>query len=72
MSGYAIRHCNVPLSDATHIDGLPEQAGYAYWLDVLDREDDRTAVLMFFSEGQENRNTLAATIGKGFDYVPFA
>lgn len=50
----------------------PEQAGYGYWLKVLNDGGDRAAVLMLFSEGSENRDALAATIGNGFDYIPFA
>lgn len=50
----------------------PDQGGFDYWLDVLDRGGDRAAVLMLFSEGFENKGTVAATIGNGFDYIPYA
>lgn len=50
----------------------PEQAGYAYWLDVLDKGGDRATVLMGFSESPENRDALIGTIGNGFDYIPYA
>jgi hypothetical protein len=50
----------------------PEQAGYDYWLKVLNDGGDRATVLTFFSESPENRDALAGTIGNGFDYVPYA
>ncbi|WP_165390807.1 DUF4214 domain-containing protein [Pseudoduganella lutea] len=50
----------------------PEQAGYEYWLDVLNKGGDRATVLRDFSEGFENRDALASVIGNGFDYIPYA
>lgn len=54
------------------LDRPPEQAGYEYWLKVLNDGGDRATVLTFFSESPENRDALADTIGNGFDYVPYA
>lgn len=50
----------------------PEQAGYEYWLKVLNDGGDRATVLTFFSESPENRDGLIGTIGNGFDYIAFA
>jgi hypothetical protein len=54
------------------LDRPPEQAGYDYWLKVLNDGGDRATVLTFFSESPENRDALIGTIGNGFDYIPYA
>lgn len=49
-----------------------EAAGVAYWLEVLDKQQDTVAgVLANFSEGTENQAALAGLIGNGFAYTPY-
>lgn len=50
----------------------PEPAGYAYWLDVLDRNlVSAVDLLAMFSESAENQASVATVIGNGFAYTPF-
>lgn len=47
----------------------PDPAGYAYWLDVLDKRLVTVAgVLAMMGESQENKDQLAPSIGSGFYY----
>lgn len=51
---------------------LPDAAGYAYWLKILDSKLSTPAeVLAGFSESAENQAALIAVIGNGFAYTPF-
>lgn len=50
----------------------PDQAGYAYWLDILDQKKaDLPSVLAFFSESVENQGETAALIANGIAYTPW-
>jgi hypothetical protein len=49
----------------------PDQAGYDYWIDVLNKGADRAEVLAGFSEGTENQAQVIGSIKMGFDYIPF-
>lgn len=50
----------------------PDQAGYEYWLDLLNRELITAAdMLAMFSESPENQSAMAAVIGNGFAYTPY-
>ncbi len=50
----------------------PEQGGYAFWLDVLNKKLAPVSdVLAAFSESPENQQTLAAVIGGGVSYDLF-
>jgi len=50
----------------------PDQAGYAYWLDILDQKKaDLPSVLAFFSESVENQGATAALIANGIAYTPW-
>lgn len=53
------------------LDRPGEAAGVAYWTATLDRGADRANVLIEFSEGAENQQAAAATIGNGFLYTPY-
>jgi Ca2+-binding RTX toxin-like protein len=54
------------------LDRAPEQAGFAFWLDVLDRQlVDLPAVLAEFSESLENREAVAELIAGGIAYQPY-
>jgi hypothetical protein len=49
----------------------PEQAGYAYWLNVLDTKADTVDdVLSNFANGAENYNAVLPTIANGIRYKP--
>lgn len=49
----------------------PDPAGYAYWVDVLDKKlSSRAAVLAAISESAENVSAVAPEIATGFSYVP--
>jgi len=51
----------------------PEKGGYDFWLGVLDTHSASAAeVLAAMSESAENQAGLAAVIGQGFAYTPFA
>lgn len=51
----------------------PEAGGFAYWLDVLDRNlDSRVNVLVNFSDSQENRDGTATALRNGIAFQPFA
>ncbi|SFV07306.1 DUF4214 domain-containing protein [Pseudoduganella namucuonensis] len=50
----------------------PDAGGYAYWVDVLDRQlASASQVLNHFSESRENVDAVAKIIGGGFEYKPF-
>jgi len=51
----------------------PDPAGYAYWLDILDRHQAPLHyVLAFFSESEENIKTVAEVVGNnGIAYTPY-
>jgi hypothetical protein len=50
----------------------PDQAGYDYWLGVLNRsEASVAAVLATISESPENQAALVGVIGNGFVYTPY-
>lgn len=54
------------------LDREPEQAGYEYWLDVLDRKlVDLPSLLAQFSESGENRAAVAELIANGVNYLPY-
>lgn len=54
------------------LDRDPEQAGYAFWLDALDRKlVDLPSLLAQFSESNENRLALAELIANGVSYQPY-
>ncbi|MRV73188.1 DUF4214 domain-containing protein [Duganella sp. FT92W] len=48
-----------------------DQAGFDYWVDVLDHGEARANVLANFSEGAENRAQVVGSIEHGCDYMPF-
>lgn len=48
-----------------------EQAGYDYWLGVLNLGESRATVLANFSEGAENQAQVLGSIQHGFAYTPF-
>ncbi len=54
------------------LDRPGEAAGIAYWVGVLGRGVSRAEVLADFSESNENVAAVAALIGNGFEYTPFA
>lgn len=70
-------------SDPTHHDLLgrvyenilhraPDQAGFDYWLDALDKHTITVSQLMAgFSESTENQAALVGLIGSGIAYVPY-
>jgi hypothetical protein len=51
----------------------PDQGGYSWWLNELNTNPDksRQKVLADFSESQENKDSVAALIGNGIQYVEF-
>jgi hypothetical protein len=50
----------------------PDAAGYAYWLDILDRKQaDLPSVLAFFSESVENQDGTAQLIANGIAFAPW-
>lgn len=50
----------------------PDEAGYAYWLGILDSGAATPAqLLVAFSESPENQAALAPVIGNGFAFIPF-
>lgn len=50
----------------------PEPLGYEFWLRILeDKKSDVAAVLVAFSEGQENREVTADLVAEGIAYTPF-
>jgi hypothetical protein len=51
----------------------PDQGGYDWWLNELNTNPDKTRqkVLADFSESQENKDSVAALIGNGIQYVEF-
>ncbi len=50
----------------------PEQAGYLYWLDILDSgKASVSAVLATFSESQENRDGTVELIANGVPFMPY-
>jgi hypothetical protein len=70
-------------TDPTHADLLgrvyqnilhraPDQAGFDYWLDVLDKHTVTVSqMLSGFSESAENQAALIGVIGSGIAYVPY-
>jgi Ca2+-binding RTX toxin-like protein len=50
----------------------PDQAGYAYWLDVLDHGANRALVLAQVSESAENIEQVAQLVANGIAYIPYA
>ncbi|MBY0238052.1 MAG: YHYH protein [Burkholderiaceae bacterium] len=51
----------------------PEQAGYAYWLNVLDKKLDTVDnVLSNFAAGKENYDAVLPTIASGIRYTPMS
>jgi hypothetical protein len=52
----------------------PDQGGYDWWLNELNTNPDKTRqkVLADFSESQENKDSVAALIGNGIQYVEFS
>lgn len=48
-----------------------EQAGFDYWVDVLNKGEARAAVLANFSEGAENQAQVLGSIQNGFEFTPF-
>lgn len=70
-------------TDPTHADLLghvyqnilhraPDQAGYDYWLDALDKHTVNVSQLLSsFSESAENQAVLIGVIGSGIAYVPY-
>lgn len=49
----------------------PEAGGYAFWLEVLDKNRaPLTDVLLAFSNGQENYDAVKPTIAAGLGYTP--
>lgn len=54
------------------LDRDPEQAGFDFWVGVLDRKLlDLPALLAEFSESNENRTAVAEIIAQGISYQPF-
>jgi Ca2+-binding RTX toxin-like protein len=50
----------------------PEQAGYEYWVDILNgKKASLASVLVNFSEGGENKAAVAELIGQGISFLPF-
>jgi Ca2+-binding RTX toxin-like protein len=50
----------------------PDQAGFDYWLDALDKHTVTVSQLMAgFSESGENQAALIGVIGSGIAYVPY-
>lgn len=50
----------------------PDQGGFAYWLDALDRKIvDLPAVLSQFSQSRENVDAVADLIAQGVTYQPY-
>lgn len=50
----------------------PEQAGYQYWLAILDNKQATPAELLaYFAEGEENIAAVAMVIGNGYAYIPY-
>jgi len=49
-----------------------EQAGFNYWVDVLNKGEARAAVLANFSEGAENQAQVLGSIQNGFEFTPFS
>ena len=56
---------------ANVLDRAYDQAGFAYWLDVLGNGAARGNVLAEFSESAEFRATLVGALSDGVDYLPF-
>lgn len=51
----------------------PEQGGFDYWLNVLDKKLDTLAgVLASFSESAKNQDAVAELIGNGIVFTPYA
>lgn len=50
----------------------PDQAGFDYWLKVMDQGTSATDILAQFSESQENVAALAGVLQDGIAYTPFA
>ena len=54
------------------LDRDPEQAGYEFWLNALDRKlVDVPSLLAQFSESSENRAAVAELIANGVGYLPY-
>lgn len=52
---------------------MPDEAGYAYWVNILDSGTATPAQLLAaFSESLENQAALATIIGNGFSFIPFS
>lgn len=49
----------------------PEQGGFAYWTDTLNKGADKAEVMAAFSESAENKALLVGVIGDGFDYLAY-
>jgi hypothetical protein len=51
----------------------PEQAGYDYWFNILDKKlDTADNVLSFFANGKENYDAVLPTIASGIRYTPLS
>ena len=52
----------------------PDQGGYDWWLNQLNTNPEKTRqkVLADFSESQENKDSVAAVIGSGIQFVEFS
>jgi len=48
-----------------------EQEGFNYWVDVLERGEQRANVLANFSESAENRAQVVGSIEHGCEYTPY-
>jgi serralysin len=49
----------------------PEQGGFAYWTDALNKGADKAEVMAAFSESAENKALLVGVIGDGFEYTAY-
>jgi hypothetical protein len=52
-----------------HRDG--EQAGIDWWVAQMDNGGDAAGVLLGFADSAENKDSLAAGMQNGFDYIPY-
>lgn len=50
---------------------VPEQGGFDWWLDVVNKGAGRQDVLFGFSDSPENKGYLFADMGNGVDYLPY-
>jgi hypothetical protein len=49
----------------------PEQGGYDWWVDAVNKGASRSGVLLGFSDSSENQSNLAGDMVNGIDYIPF-